>query len=127
MSSEQPTNKPGTFRPPSFDDNLGADVTSPGTMSLGVGQKVFGHFTLKRLLGQGAMGMVWLAHNGNLNREVALKFLPQVLVGDNLVLDELRRETLRCLDLSHHHIVRVYGLELGEAGTGAGEIGRAHV
>lgn len=119
MSSEQPNN-PGTFRPPSFDDNLGADVTSPGTMALGVGQKVFGHFTLKRLLGQGAMGMVWLAHNGNLNREVALKFLPQVLAGDNIVLDELRRETLRCLDLSHHHIVRVYGLELGEAGTGAG-------
>ena len=120
MSSEQPTNNPGTFRPPSFDDNLGADVTSPGTMALGVGQKVFGHFTLKRLLGQGAMGMVWLAHNGNLNREVALKFLPQVLAGDNIVLDELRRETLRCLDLSHHHIVRVYGLELGDAGTGAG-------
>ena len=120
MSSEQPTNNPGTFRPPSFDDNLGADVTSPGTMSLGVGQKIFTHFTLKRLLGQGAMGMVWLAHNGNLNREVALKFLPQVLASDSLVLDELRRETLRCLDLSHHHIVRVYGLELGEAGTGAG-------
>ncbi len=120
MSSEQPTNNPGTFRPPSFDDNLGADVTSPGTMSLGVGQKVFSHFTLKRLLGQGAMGMVWLAHNGNLNREVALKFLPQVLAGDNIVLDELRRETLRCLDLSHHHIVRVFGLELGDAGTGAG-------
>ena len=120
MSNEQPTNNPGTFRPPSFDDNLGADVTSPGTMSLGVGQKVFTHFTLKRLLGQGAMGMVWLAHNGNLNREVALKFLPQVLASDSLVLDELRRETLRCLDLSHHHIVRVYGLELGEAGTGAG-------
>lgn len=66
------------------------------------------------------MGMVWLAHNGNLNREVALKFLPQVLAGDNLVLDELRRETLRCLDLAHHNIVRVYGLELGDAGTGAG-------
>ena len=66
------------------------------------------------------MGMVWLAHNGNLNREVALKFLPQVLASDSLVLDELRRETLRCLDLSHHHIVRVYGLELGDAGTGAG-------
>lgn len=120
MSSEQPTNNPGTFRPPAFDDNLGADVTSPGTMALGVGQKVFTHFTLKRLLGQGAMGMVWLAHNGNLNREVALKFLPQVLASDSLVLDELRRETLRCLDLSHHHIVRVYGLELGDAGTGAG-------
>ncbi len=57
MSSQQPNN-PGTFRAPSFDDNLGADVTSPGTMALGVGQKVFGHFTLKRLLGQGAMGMV---------------------------------------------------------------------
>ena len=120
MSSDKPPSNPSTYRPPSLDDDLGADVTSPGTMSLGVGQKVFSHFTLKRLLGQGAMGMVWLAHNGNLNREVALKFLPQVLATDSLVLDELRRETLRCLDLSHHHIVRVYGLELGDAGTGAG-------
>ncbi len=63
-----------------------------------------------------------------MNREVALKFLPQVLAGDNIVLDELRRETLRCLDLSHHHIVRVYGLELGDAGTGAaGKLAAIHM
>jgi hypothetical protein len=53
MSSDKPPSNPSTYRPPSLDDDLGADVTSPGTMSLGVGQKVFSHFTLKRLLGQG--------------------------------------------------------------------------
>ncbi len=74
------------------------------------GQRLFGRFVLKRILGRGGMGMVWLAWDERLEREVALKFLPDLLRADEAALDDLKRETRRGLDLAHPHIVRVYDL-----------------
>jgi serine/threonine-protein kinase len=54
------------------------------------------------------MGIVWLAHDEELERDVALKFLPDLMVQDRTLLDQLKRETKRCLELTHSHIVRIY-------------------
>jgi TolB-like protein/Tfp pilus assembly protein PilF len=72
------------------------------------GQKVFGRYTLVKVLGRGGMGIVWLAHDEELERDVALKFLPDLMIQDRALLDQLKRETKRCLDLTHSHIVRIY-------------------
>jgi len=72
------------------------------------GQKVFARYTLTRILGRGGMGVVWLARDDKLERDVALKFLPEVMMGDKLALADLKRETRRSLDLTHSHIVRIY-------------------
>jgi serine/threonine protein kinase len=72
------------------------------------GQKVFRRYTLVRILGRGGMGVVWLARDEELERDVALKFLPALVVHDLAVLDELKRETRRSLQLTHHNIVRIH-------------------
>jgi serine/threonine protein kinase len=72
------------------------------------GQRCFHRFTLVRLLGRGGMGVVWLAQDDRLERNVALKFLPDLVVNDAAALDELKVETKRSLQLTHHNIVRIY-------------------
>lgn len=71
-------------------------------------QKLFGRYTLKRVLGRGGMGIVWMAHDDELHRHVAMKFLPDMLIRDREAVNDLKRETRRSLDLTHHHIVRIY-------------------
>src|SRR5436853_1800519 len=53
------------------------------------------------------MGLVWLARDEELERDVALKFLPDLMIHDRAAFDQLRRETKRCLELTHPHIVRI--------------------
>src|SRR6184192_3924770 len=72
------------------------------------GQRLFSRYTLIKILGKGGMGIVWLAHDEELERDVALKFLPDLLIHDAAVLSNLKRETRRCLELTHKNIVRIY-------------------
>jgi len=54
------------------------------------------------------MGIVWLARDEELERDVALKFLPDLMIQDRALLDQLKHETKRCLELTHPHIVRIH-------------------
>src|SRR5438874_10040627 len=72
------------------------------------GQKVFGRYTLVKVLGRGGMGIVWLARDEELERDVALKFLPDLMIQDHAVCDQLKRETRRSLELTHPHIIRIH-------------------
>jgi len=72
------------------------------------GQRLFSRYRLIKILGRGGMGIVWLAHDEELERDVALKFLPDLIIHDAAVLSDLKRETRRCLELTHKNIVRIY-------------------
>jgi serine/threonine protein kinase len=72
------------------------------------GQRVFERFYLKRALGAGGMGIVWLAHDRVLEQQVALKFLAEHLLHDRRAIERLKHETRRNLKLSHPNIVRIH-------------------
>ena len=77
---------------------------------LRAGARVFGRYRLDSLAGRGGMGVVWKAHDEKLERTVALKFLPEVVAEDAEAVRDLKRETKRCLELTHPYIVRVHDL-----------------
>jgi serine/threonine protein kinase len=87
------------------DSSAGAEAT---LREHGSGQKLFGRYTLIRILGRGGMGVVWLARDEKLERDVALKFLPDLIIHDRALLNDLKRETRRSLELTHKNIVRIY-------------------
>jgi len=88
-----------------MDDEIDFGATIRGFAK---GQKVFGRYVLKKILGRGGMGVVWLARDEELERDVALKFLPELIATDKQAVKDLKRETRRSLDLTHPHIVRIY-------------------
>lgn len=76
--------------------------TAPGNIEAGVW---VGTYRVKRLIGQGGMGRVYLARDASLGRAVALKFLR-----DRTSPDQLLREARAIAQLSHPNIVVVHGV-----------------
>ena len=73
---------------------------------LAVGNTVLGQrYRLEKLLGVGATGPVWLAEDLELATPRALKFLSDLAADE---LEDLKAETLRCQELTHQNIVRIY-------------------
>jgi serine/threonine protein kinase len=78
------------------------------------GDRVFERFVLQKLLGRGGMGVVWLATDERLGREVALKFAPEAIRYDEIAVEELKEETRKGLNLAHPNIVKIYDFLLDE-------------
>src|SRR5438876_7625131 len=94
------------------------DVADMTVREFARGQRLFGRYMLVKILGRGGMGIVWLARDEELEREVALKFLPDLMIQDRAVFDQLKREAKRSLELTHPHIVRIYDFAHDERSGG---------
>ena len=79
-----------------------------------------GPYEIVALLGAGGMGEVFRARDTRLQREVAIKTLPEVFAGDPERLARFEREAQVLAALNHPHIAQIYGIEeSGGVGPGA--------
>ena len=79
-------------------------------MALASGTRL-GVYEILTRLGAGGMGEVYRARDGSLNRDVALKTLPEAstLAGDRIA--RFRREAQVLASLNHPNIAAIYGFE----------------
>ena len=82
-------------------------------MSLEPGTRL-GHYDVTALIGEGGMGQVWQATDTQLNRQVALKILPDAFSEDPDRLARFQREAQVLASLNHPNIAQIHGIEEAE-------------
>ena len=75
-----------------------------------LGQSI-AHYRVTEKIGAGGMGEVYRARDTKLNRDVALKVLPEVFANDAERMARFRREAQVLASLNHPNIAAIYGLE----------------
>ncbi|MFM9958525.1 MAG: protein kinase domain-containing protein [Phycisphaerales bacterium] len=85
-----------------------------------VSPSAIGPYHIIRELGRGGMGVVHLARDTRLDREVAIKGMPEALVADPDRLARFQREAKVLASLNHPNIGGIHGLEESPAAGGAG-------
>jgi serine/threonine-protein kinase len=83
-------------------------MTHPSTEFLDLQAALAGEYSLQRELGRGGMGVVYLARDVQLDRDVAIKVLPTHLARDPEARDRFVREARLAAGLSHPHIVPIH-------------------
>jgi len=84
------------------------------TLSKGVR---FGPYEIVAPIGAGGMGEVYRARDTRLRRDVAIKVLPEGVVGDNRRLHRFEQEACAASALNHPNILTVYDFESSDRGT----------
>ena len=73
--------------------------------------RTLGHYEILEPLGSSGMGEVYRAHDTTLNRDVAIKVLPEDLAHDPDRLARLKREAHLLAALNHPNIATIHNLE----------------
>jgi hypothetical protein len=92
------------------DEGVPAATMPPGRRGAIEGTAI-GPYLVRRELGHGGMGVVYLAEDTRLSRRVALKALPPDVGSDPTRRERLRLEARAAAALSHPGIATVYALE----------------
>ncbi|RPI72332.1 MAG: serine/threonine-protein kinase [Ignavibacteriales bacterium] len=79
--------------------------------------KVISHYKIISQLGQGGMGVLYLAEDLELNRKAVLKFLPPDMMNDPDINLRFKREAQSAGSLSHPNIVTIYDVGVHENKT----------
>lgn len=86
---------------------------SPDDPSASLIGREIGPYILERLLGEGGMGRVYLAHDRKLNRKIALKILPGEFSADPARVHRFKREARVVSAFNHPNIVTIH--DVGES------------
>lgn len=100
------------------DDLIGISPAALAAEMFGVNEekdrfidKEFKHFKIKKLLGKGGMGEVYLANDKKLNRQVAVKFLSISTLENKNILRRFKQEAFAASALNHPNILTIYEFE----------------
>src|SRR6185295_9958985 len=83
-------------------------MTQPDAEFLALQAALAGEYSLQRELGRGGMGIVYLARDVQLDRDVAIKVLPSHLASTAESRERFLREARTAAGLSHPHIVPIH-------------------
>ncbi len=81
-------------------------------MTLALGTRL-GPYEIQGLLGAGGMGEVYRARDTRLDRDVAIKTLPDLFAADGDRVARFEREAKTLAALNHPNIAAIYGIEQG--------------
>ena len=76
-----------------------------------------GKFEIRKLLGKGNMGMVFLAHDPVLERDVAIKVMAGSSINDAEMMERFEREAKAVARLHHPNIVTIHDLGYDHQGS----------
>ncbi|MEP6508509.1 MAG: serine/threonine-protein kinase [Gemmatimonadales bacterium] len=88
-------------------------MTQPTSEFLELQAALAGEYSLQREIGRGGMGVVYLARDVQLDRDVAIKVLPTHLASLSTARERFVQEARTAAGLSHPHIVPIH--RVGEA------------
>jgi len=72
---------------------------------------IVSHYRILSKLGAGGMGEVYRARDTKLNRDVAIKILPEAFAQDEERIARFKREAQVLASLNHPNIAAIYGVE----------------
>src|SRR5438093_11007850 len=76
--------------------------------------KILSHYRVVERIGAGGMGVVYLAQDQRLERDVALKVLPLRVIDDEASRRRFRNEARALSRLHHPHIATVHDFDTSE-------------
>src|SRR3984893_8912717 len=79
-----------------------------------VGRIFLGRYEAVRLLGEGGMGRVYLAHQIDLGRQVVVKVMHDHIASDPKFCERFQRETLLMARFQHPYVVTLYDASLND-------------
>lgn len=86
------------------------EVSQMPTAFMNVASALEGRYQVLKELGRGGMGIVFQAHDKQLNEPVAIKILSPLLGNDAEALERLRREVSAARRITHPNVIRIHDI-----------------
>lgn len=104
-----PASDPESSLADSSDSSMGDVVNDDDELDAELGKGSFvGRYQIIQRLGAGGMGVVYRAHDPQLDREVALKLLRAARVGEQVSVLRMLREAKSAAKIKHPNVVTIY-------------------
>lgn len=87
-----------------------AGVSQMPTTFMNVASALEGRYQVLQELGRGGMGIVFQAHDKQLNEQVAIKILSPLLSNDADALDRMKREVSAARRITHPNVIRIHDI-----------------